>query len=176
MSNIGSNPGGETPPESRRTSAARLGLSVNLEPGEREAIQTDPEGYIRQRYLEGDATVQIADKLEAGGADRRLAQSVVAALEKDTAAVSERKQGTGSRTRNTLISVICGVAVYVAVVAVLAVAGGQWASLLVQIPALALAVVLGRVLYSKLKGGKDPTESGQGPKVDRNEKARRLSR
>ncbi len=51
MSNSGSNPEGETPSDSRRASGARLDLSVNLESEERDAIQTDPEGYIRKRYL-----------------------------------------------------------------------------------------------------------------------------
>ena len=175
MSNSGSNPGGETPPENKRPSAARLGLSVTLGSGERETIQTDPEAYIKTRYLEGDSTVQIADKLEAAGTDRGLANSVVSELEKDPVVVSERKQDSGPRTRNTLISVIFGIVVYVGVVAVFVVAGVG--GLVIQIPALILAVVLGRVLYSRLKGTKDSTESdGQGPKVDRNDKARRLSR
>ena len=175
MSTSGNSPQGETPQEDRRTSGARLGLSVSLGAGEKEAIQTDPNGYIKQLYLEGTATAQIADRLEAAGADRRLAQTVVAGLEADPEVVAERKQGAGSRTKNLLISVIVGIVVYVAVVLVfmLARVGG----LLVQIPALVLAIVLGRVVYSRMNGSKGEG-SGGGPskKLDRDDKARRLSR
>ena len=123
-------------------------LNANLELGEWESIQTNPADFIRKRYTEGDSTLQIADKLEAGGADRGLARSVVAGLEKDSTATTERKRNR-PRTRNIIISVIFGILAYIVLVVLAMLVG--FGGLLIQLPALVVAVVLGRGLCIILK-------------------------
>ncbi len=92
MSSSGSNPQGEGPYRGRPMSPGQLGLSAPLDPREREVIKSDPDGFIRTRYLDGDNVPQIADKLEEAGVDRSLARSVVADLEKDSELAAERRE------------------------------------------------------------------------------------
>ena len=156
MSSSGGNPAGGIPSEDTQGGARRLGLNANLEPGERELIQTNPEDFIRNRYIEGDSTLQIADKLDVAGADRRLARSVVAGLEKDSTATTERKRNH-PRTRNIIISVIFGILAYIVLVVLATIVG--FGGLLIQPLALVVAVVLGRVLYVLIR---KPVGSGNG--------------
>ena len=86
----------------------------------------------------------------------------------------ENGERSQPRARNVIVSVIAGILVYVVVVGAIMVAGVG--GLVVQIPALILAVVLGRLVYARLRGGKETTGSGPRPKLDRDERARRLSR
>lgn len=86
-----------------------------------------------------------------------MAHSVVADLEKDSTVVAERKKGSGARTRNIIISVIFGIGAY-SVLVILAMIVGL-GGLLIQIPALVIAIFLGRGLYGFLKR---PLDNGNG--------------
>ena len=169
------------PSDRSRTGPARLGLGIRLEPDEAEEIQGNTDEYIKRRFKRGDSVLHIADRLEAAGADRALARTVTDQLnaEEGFSEAREIGEGNSSKPRRVALSVVAGIITYVAVVAIFMVAnvGG----LAIQIPALILAVVLGRVLYSALKGrnvaeSSSSAESSPRPKLDRNEKARRLSR
>ena len=132
---------------------------TTLEPGEIELLRVDPDAFVSKRQRAGDRPQQIRAKLESARTSVAVRPSREERFATDVSVATDRprvRKNSGGAGK-IIASVIVGVIGYILFVGIFMLVGvGR---LVIQLPGLAVAVILGRGMYSFLKR---PFGSGQG--------------
>ena len=124
---------------------------ATLEPGELESLKADPDAFIRKRSSAGDSVHQIGAKVAMAKANLEASRSDVeqpASTQEATVKVERRKRDNG-KTLRIVISVFCSIMVYVFLVGLAMIFG--FGGLMIQLPAMGVAIAGGKATYEYLK-------------------------